>query len=306
MKFRLNLAVLVASAVLLPLAGAGCAESELATTPEEQDIQADPRVAEDAVVLTDVPVDLLPDLPGDQGVEPPEDVTPIDHDEWGECLEGGEPGCPCNGNEDCFSGWCVTTGDGDLCTSICESQCPAGYTCQDVQTSGADIAFICVPLYTNLCRPCLSGSDCKQLGDVGGYCIPQADGSAFCGGQCDEDMPCPEGYECADAQLGETLTVKQCQPMDGECTCNALAVKDSAITTCSQTNASGTCDGGERVCTPDGLSACDAPEPTAETCDGVDEDCDGVSDDEDASVDVATMTTMYPDVDLDGFGGDAV
>ena len=279
MKFRLNLAVLVASAVLLPLAGAGCAESELATTPEEQDIQADPRVAEDAVVLTDVPVVLLPDLPGDQGVDPPEDVPPIDDDEWGECLEGGEPGCPCTGNEDCNSGWCVPGPDGDLCSAPCDGDCPEGWSGEQVSAEGRAPTFICVALHTQLCRPCITGTDCESLGGGGGFCLEDPSGlGSFCGSSCDDDVLCPEDFECQEVWLGQAGTVSQCVPVDGaECTCNAQAISDQASTSCLITNDAGTCP-GVRSCSEDGLGACEGPEPAPELCGGEDEDCDDIVD----------------------------
>lgn len=42
-------------------------------------------------------------------------------------------------------------------------------------------------------------------------------------------------------------------------------------------NEHGQCE-GKRVCTEDGLTDCDAPEPAPETCDGIDNDCDGTVD----------------------------
>ena len=83
----------------------------------------------------------------------------------------------------------MTTGDGGLCTKACEADCPNGWACKDVATGGSGLTYICVPLYTNLCRPCETGADCEQLGGVRGYCLPGAEGS-FCGGDCDEDTLC--------------------------------------------------------------------------------------------------------------------
>jgi hypothetical protein len=46
---------------------------------------------------------------------------------WGACENAGGPGCPCEENDDCYSGYCVTTGDGGLCTKACEAYCPNGW-----------------------------------------------------------------------------------------------------------------------------------------------------------------------------------
>lgn len=49
-------------------------------------------------------------------------------------CEGGS-GCfldPCDGNDDCDSGWCVEhMGDG-VCSVVCQEECPNGWECRPV------------------------------------------------------------------------------------------------------------------------------------------------------------------------------
>jgi outer membrane protein assembly factor BamB len=61
------------------------------------------------------------------------------------------------------------------------------------------------------------------------------------------------------------------------CPCPPDAIASAASTPCARANALGTCE-GERICGAEGLSACSAAEPAAESCNGVDDDCDGATD----------------------------
>ena len=203
--------------------------------------------------------------------------------EWAPCPNpsDGSPGCPCTGNPDCTSGFCVNTGDGKTCTDVCVETCPQGWSCTNVTNTGSDTTYICLPLYTNLCRPCLTGADCDQEGNLGGTCLDAGDGTGkFCGGQCSDEQPCPAGYECKDFDPeGDGKPVKQCWPSSGTCTCNGKATQDEASTACIITNESGACS-GTRTCTSTGLSECDAPEASLETCNNKDDDCDGEIDED--------------------------
>ena len=191
------------------------------------------------------------------------------------CAEPGGAGCPCEGNEDCASAYCVATGDGRVCTEPCVESCPEGWFCAEVKNTPPDIVYVCVPLFTNLCRPCKTGQDCTQLGDTGGYCLEAGDGSgSFCGGTCSASQPCPEGFSCDEIGLDDGSVVEQCRPLSGLCECNAKAKKEQATTACTLSNEHGDC-GGERACTVAGLTECDAPEAAAELCNGADDDCDG-------------------------------
>jgi hypothetical protein len=213
--------------------------------------------------------------PGDVGPDGEEPAS------WQDCATGAEPGCPCDDHAQCYSGWCVATGDGDRCTAFCDDGCPVGWTCAGVSSGGgADVAFLCVPLWVNLCRPCETGDDCAQLGETGGWCLAAADGAgSFCGGGCDEGGACPDGYSCEALDVGDGVTVEQCVPAEGAaCECNLKAIREGAGTVCGRSNEVGACF-GVRACTGVGLSTCDAPFAAAESCNAVDDDCDGVVDD---------------------------
>ena len=63
---------------------------------------------------------------------------------WGLCLVAGGFGCPCESAEECLEGWCVDSRHGDVCTSTCIEECPAGFEC--TQTGSAtDPVFVCLP-----------------------------------------------------------------------------------------------------------------------------------------------------------------
>jgi hypothetical protein len=50
----------------------------------------------------------------------------------GDPPPGGTPGAlggTCAGNQDCFSGMCASSGDVQICTQPCDSDCPAGFAC---------------------------------------------------------------------------------------------------------------------------------------------------------------------------------
>ena len=182
-----------------------------------------------------------------------------------------QPGDPddydaCSENSDCASGWCVQGYDGKVCTQPCIENCPAGWSCQEVQNTGTDLVYVCLPKWAGLCRPCMGNTDCPWPA----VCHEYGPGGSFCGTTCMAPADCPAGYSC---ETG--LCVRQ----DAECECDGEAIKTNAKTTCSASNELGTCS-GERHCQAEGLTACDAATPLAEVCDGVDNDCDAILDED--------------------------
>ena len=189
-------------------------------------------------------------------------------------------GCPCDGNTDCAGGWCVEGREGKVCSQNCYEECPDdGFTCEVLSSTCPDCEYVCIPKWLGLCRPCNNNSDCQQSGySTGSLCVSwEADGS-FCGAKCESHHDCPTGYDCNEVPTADTIEL-QCQPKAGLCACTLQYVEDGATTDCYSENEFGTCF-GERYCSAQGLSDCDAPPAEPEQCDGLDNDCDGGVDEE--------------------------
>ena len=108
-------------------------------------------------------------------------------------------------------------------------------------------------------------------------CLKLGDEGYFCGGDCN-GIDCPDGYTCEQVEDTEGRTSRQCVKEDNFCDCSALAISQSAETTCSVVSAFGTCE-ATRKCEDGGLTACDTEPPTEEICDGKDNDCDETTED---------------------------
>jgi cysteine-rich repeat protein len=204
--------------------------------------------------------------------------TPIDLQETAPGCEAGA-GCfldPCDGPDDCLSGLCLDHMGDSVCSMTCVEECPAGWLCEQIG-AGPDLNFACVSPFTHLCRPCHTSADCESATGVEDVCVTYGDSGSFCGAHC-QAGDCPSGYTCQDATTSEGTTLKQCISDAGVCSCSQKAVLLALTTPCSQANDAGECL-GVRTCTDSGLTACDAPEPLVEECNGVDDDCNGELDD---------------------------
>lgn len=194
------------------------------------------------------------------------------------CIEGG---CPCSENGQCESGYCLDDAGTGACAFKCAGGCPSGTSCKTV-AAGADTVEVCMPKFPRICDPCQKDSDC-QGGAAGtaALCVDYGDGQnspgKFCGGACDDKSPCPVGYACAQVKNSAGALVKQCKREDLTCACSPRAVKLGLATSCSSSNAFGTCS-GQRFCDGSGLSPCGAAPAKAELCDGADNDCDAQTD----------------------------
>ncbi|MBM4353687.1 MAG: hypothetical protein FJ109_07795 [Deltaproteobacteria bacterium] len=224
---------------------------------------------------SEVGVDLpgAPDLPvGSDGTVEPEETF----DFAGPQCQPGE-GCfldPCADNKDCQSGWCVEhMGDG-VCTQLCTEECPPGWKCQQIAGAAPDLVYACVSVHANLCRPCQGGGECKSAGGVEDTCVSYGTEGSFCGGSCQATQECPWGFSCKKVSSVDGVETMQCAADAGVCPCTAKSVDLALWTPCSVEDEWGTC-AGKRVCAEAGLSACDAPLPVEESCNGVDDDCDG-------------------------------
>ncbi|MCC6621381.1 MAG: PQQ-binding-like beta-propeller repeat protein [Deltaproteobacteria bacterium] len=198
-------------------------------------------------------------------------------------LTPGAFGWPCDDNDECDSGYCIEGYAGRQCSETCTDRCAEGWSCRLDLSSGVDDVFVCVQSFPNLCRPCDDNATCARDGATGARCLPRGDDGAFCGGAC-TTASCPSGYTCkASVDVGGEVT-PQCVPDDGaECACSPRAIADGATTMCRAANTIGVC-AGERQCTAAGLTACDAPAPATDLCNGLDDDCDGQTDEAHAPV----------------------
>ena len=191
----------------------------------------------------------------------------------------GEFGYPCEDSSDCLSGYCVETWQGKVCSEGCIDECPEdGWSCSLIANTCPDCQYICIPQFVHLCQPCKDNNECGGgLVETGDRCVDYGPFGKFCGGECDFDSDCPENYICQDFDIGGEV-LGQCKPESGVCDCSDLSVKKGLTTICYSQNEYGICY-GEKMCTPSGLSNCDAPPPKPEECNAFDDDCDGLIDD---------------------------
>ena len=192
-----------------------------------------------------------------------------------ECAPG--EGCflsPCLENGDCQSGWCVEHMGEQVCTKSCSEECPPGWVCQQLTDRAPDLVFVCASQFANLCRPCVAAADCSGSAGTEAVCVDYGTEGSFCGGTCVSSEDCPWGFACQEAASVDGITTMQCVAEAGVCPCTKTAVALGLWTSCEISNSWGTCV-GKRVCTADGLTDCDALEPAAEDCNGMDDNCDG-------------------------------
>jgi len=255
-----------------------CAESGAPVALDAADVgngqdtggAADGRFADTLDALEDAA--RLPEVPEtDAALEiAPVDVLPAD---W--ITEPGAAGTDCDSGNDCDSGFCIQTPDGQKCTQTCTEECPFDWECALYTPSLPDEIYLCVPAFTNLCRPCLTNADCFLSGvNAGEACVSHGYHGAFCGGKCLVDGDCPDGYGCKQVLDVTDAQVLQCVRLSGECTCTKAFADEGAATECAVENGLGICP-GVRECLASGLTPCSGAVPAPEECNGDDDDCDG-------------------------------
>ena len=291
------MAILVPASLLACGGGAGTASDPGSPGPDLAGV-------DDAMEPTDTasPADAseyLLDVPeiADALVEDLTEILDTPADE-GPSACPGAIGCDCKKNEDCLSGWCITSLAGRRCTTVCPDgeSCPAGRACVQVGGSGTDPTFVCVDPNPTLCLPCRTNDDCVPSIPVPGRastCVEYGPQGRFCGTSCDGDSDCPDGYACVET-VADRAAVKRCRPSEGaDCACTWLARELGATTVCFVKNDFGLCS-GDRACD----SACTAATPFPEACNGKDDDCDGAADEADA----VECEDYYRDSDGDTYG----
>ncbi len=207
--------------------------------------------------------------------------------------------CGCTENEECLSGYCVSTADPELplvCTQACVTDCPNDWPCRGFQT-GPDTVFICLPEADTLCNPCVSDSNC---GNTGQKCLQYDDG-LFCGRDCSADGACPADYTCSSLEDGAAL-LRQCTPLSLSCICGPETDYTQDPANCGKCGNVCTFPGGVADCAPPGEcvlvgciegfhnhdlkaeNGCEyacVPIAGEDVPDGVDQDCDGIDGDAD-------------------------
>ena len=116
-----------------------------------------------------------------------------------------------------------------------------------------------------VCDPCVTSQDCSDS-----LCVA-LEGGNFCLKEC-VLMGCDEGFQCVDTADGPL-----CLPTGGVCTCTAA--QDGMEKVCVKNSEFGQCP-GTATCFPDKGWSCNAPAPSQELCDAVDNDCDGKTDED--------------------------
>ncbi len=275
-----------AAACLVMLTAMGCGDGA-GVEGETTDVAADPDAGQ-----TDAGAE---DVGGGADTVTGEDAGPDTNVEQDTSTDAapvcpGAPTCVCKTDDECYSGHCIDNGGSKTCAKPCaDDPCADDETCVEVQGKGSNKDKICAKKFGAICNPCETNDQCVGVGSAGAVCVDRGDAGGYCGTKCDSAADCPTGYGCEDATDVDGANVKQCVlPKGDDCGCSDAAMATEMKTYCYAAHSNGGKCLGSRKCAADGtpgapdgggLTACSAPEPATETCDGVDNDCNGQTDD---------------------------
>jgi hypothetical protein len=183
-------------------------------------------------------------------------------------LNNGDFGKPCTVVQECTSGHCVPfTAADKRCTIKCSTQnCPNNFQCRPAtREPGADT--ICLPHSTLTCTGCTADADCGLFSD---RCV-ETGLVKGCLADCTVGAWCPTGQVCTPGISVSGVAGSYCKPSTGTCDCSAANA--GTVIACTTESAHGICEGHRTCQGAAGWTACDAPIPIAEVCDGLDNNC---------------------------------
>ncbi|MSQ82844.1 MAG: hypothetical protein EXR77_08000 [Myxococcales bacterium] len=162
--------------------------------------------------------------------------------------------------------FCVDYGKiGKFCATECKADldCPGGYFCASETHNGVT---------AGQCRQTIGQCACSltaQVGQLATTCLQTSPhgtctGKRFCG---------KEGLTLCDAVVP---SAEVCNAKDDDC--DGQSDEGLGDAPCTANNANGSCQG--TLTCKNGQSACDAPQPATETCNGKDDNCNGLIDEQ--------------------------
>jgi MYXO-CTERM domain-containing protein len=142
----------------------------------------------------------------------------------------------CTDNSNCRSDRCYEDAGRSYCTRACtaDAECPNGFHCR-----GSEGVCAAGPR-GDIGDPCLGNDDCRDRT----FCASRLDQS-WCSRICNEQDPCPEGFDCVPAG-GTTICAPRLALLGDPCTADEACVSGTCAIPAGATT--GVCT---RMCSPD-------------------------------------------------------